>query len=156
MREAENNVSKAPRVGFERVEHRDILTINERFISLPDITPGILVEYLDIAKDGIHAQLNVLKEMRKSRTNPELNPNVLIGRLTLMDTEDRALEYQGLSIRDPEALEAKDLLHSYREYWRVIERASFVPLIFRQILTSNEQVAGTWLGLKEQSRFFKR
>ena len=73
-----------------RVEFENVLTVNSKHVSLPDITPEILGDYIDIGREEIDYELNRVVKRQKfwdetfQATQP---PIILLGKLALSEHE---------------------------------------------------------------------
>jgi len=149
-KELEHSWNILPRVRID--EYESMLTVNHRFVSLPDITPSMLTDFINIGHDVIDKYLNETTNKSKYWNEFEIRPSLLLGRFALAGPRHRAriLTPSGLDMADDEHLSKEDLRQSYKGYWEAVRKTDFVPEVYVDIALSDPHLDGTWLGLRQK------
>lgn len=137
---------RLPEVTVESDE--GILNVDNRFVSLPDITPEILSDYLQVGQQAIKLYLNERRRLYRSWGEPRRRPIVHIGRLAIIDEDCEVFTERGAATRKELDLSIESLIPEYRGYWVAIQDSLYVPEIQRNIMLNDEKLDGTWLGLR--------
>lgn len=144
--ELEKRWLKLPEV---RVEHDEsILKVNDRFLSLPDITPAVLSDYLEIGQKTIHTHLLEIRKRYQYWGDSKSRPLILIGRLALTGRQEEALSEVGLKCNHETDIAIDGLYPEYRGYWTAIEDTHYKPEVRLNMMLNNEALDGTWLDLR--------
>jgi hypothetical protein len=133
-----------------RVEFENVLTVNSKHVSLPDITPEILGDYIDIGREEIDYELNRVVKRQKfwdetfQATQP---PIILLGKLALSEHEYNVFTAATRFNKDRVSVNVEQLQEPYRGYWMAIEERLYVPIVQRNFAKGSLELSGTWLGL---------
>lgn len=137
---------KLPEVEVEYCEN--ILLANKKIISIPDITPEMLSDYIEIGHQAINDHLLELRKRNRYLGEPRTRPLVLIGRLALADDESEVFTKDVLSMQNDANVTIDQVNQAYRGYWSVIEQSIYVPVVRRNMVFDAPQLNGAWLGLR--------
>ena len=145
-KELEKRWQQLPKVEVERSE--SMLVVNDRFVSLPDITPEVLSDYIEIGHDTIHSYLSEMRKSYRYWGEPKMRSSLLIGRLALSTNEETVFTPEGLQAKSEDDLVVDTVVQEYREYWSVITQSLYVPVVRRNVTLHNSNLDGTWLSIR--------
>lgn len=129
------------------VQFGGILRVNQRHVSLPDISAQTLSDYIEIGKPQINAELRHTGRRERFCDGPTKPRTVLLGRLALEGRESWAFTNSGQYVDDTDDIRMEHLSDLYQGYWKVVEEAAYIPLIQRNFALG-PRLSGTWLGVK--------
>ena len=144
-KEFEKRWLKLPTIEIDHDE--SIMTVNGRFLSLPDISPDTLADYLEIGHELIWEHFREMKQRYRYWGDPTSHPSILLGRLALTGKEADIFTVDGLRTKDDADLGIDDLEPMFRAHWMTVEQALLKPEITRNIMLINHDRNGTWLGM---------
>jgi|GEM_PF-5180347 len=146
-RYSENHSFRLPKVEVDSEE--SILLVNRLPLELSDITPNILLGYIQIGEQAIENDLYEQKKEHKLWGDETTRPSILLGRLAMSNDERRVFTPQGLTIEDESKLSMKDLDTNYRGYWLSVLNAKYEPEIRRNlVLLTQPKFDGIWLSMR--------
>jgi hypothetical protein len=145
-RNLENRWRILPKVEVESDE--SLLLIDGKPVSLPDITPSMLADYIDIGQYSIHTHLNERTKQYRLLGDRITRPLILLGRFAVLNDESSALTDEALAVENDVNLDRDDLKGEFQGFWMVIEETNYVPEIRRKLTLSSPKLDGTWLSLR--------
>ena len=149
MDEVEHRWLKLPKAKINNdTENCRILNVNDRIVELSDISPAILADYLEIARPLIDSELYQARALKRFTDASPLATTILIGRLATIRSEFDVFTIAAQKRTQSTLFGLDDISDEYKEYWKRVDRALYVPEVHRSILSDNDQLRGTWLGLR--------
>lgn len=145
-KELEKRWTVLPKVDIKSDE--SMLMVNSQFVSLPDITPEILSDYIEIGQRTIDAHLLEMRKRSRYWGESKTRPSILVGRLALSGHEDGVFTDEGLLVESETDLTMDVVKKEYKGYWNAIVESFYVPEVSRNISPNNPAHGGTWLGLR--------
>jgi len=131
------------------IEYQSILSVNKRFVSLPDISSDMLRDYIEIGSELINDQLDELREQRRFWDGTQSRPCVYIGRLAVVRSDSIILTKEGQLLDNDDDLTANHLRPAYGAFWSVLARKQYTPEIHRNAIPVDKRLNGTWLGVRK-------
>jgi len=144
-RELEKRWIKLPTIEIDHDE--SIMTVNGKFLSLPDIAPDTLGDYLQIGHELIWEHFREMKQRYRYWGDSTSRPSILLGRLALTGKEEGVFTEEGLQVANDADIDVDDLEPIFRAHWMTVETALLKPEITRNIMLINHERNGTWLGM---------
>lgn len=146
-KELEKRWLKLPRVEVDSDE--GVLIVDDEYLSLPDITPGMLSDYIEIGYRTIKGNLAEMRRLSRFWASAETRPLLLLGRLAMSGEEAEVFTDEGLiAIRKTEHITMDEVLPEYRPYWETIEDSLYAPVVRRRATFNDTSMNGTWLGMR--------
>jgi len=145
-RELEKRWIKLPTIEIDHDE--SIMTVNGKFLSLADIAPQTLSDYIEIGHNIIGEHFSRMKEEYRHWGDATSRPSILVGRLALMGREDVVFTEEGMHVKNDADIDLEDLDPVFRAHWMTIETSLYTPEINRNILLTNNDKSGTWLSMR--------
>ena len=132
------------------IEDRWLMTVNGKILELPDVTPAMLTDYIEIAQYDIDESLRLQRTERRFQQNPVFQPSILLGRLALVGRQETVLNKEGLDISNERDLDGLHLQKMYRGLWLAVENKLYVPEMHVNLAPGQAAMGGTWLGLSKK------
>ena len=146
-KELEKRWLKLPKVDVDRGE--GVLTVDGEYIHLPDTTPEMVSDYIEIGHETIKDNLTEMKKMSRFWAPERSRPLILLGRLALSGEEDEVFDSEGLiSVRNTEDVAIEHVLPNYRDYWETVTESLYVPVVRYNVTLNYPRFNGTWLGMR--------
>ena len=148
MTDIEQRWLKLPDIDIERGR---ILTVNGKIVEIPDVSPRMLGDYIELGKGSIDSKLYVERKLRRNKDVPFINPAILVGRLAVVESESDLFTQEGRGVTSAEHIRKDDLVDDYHDFWDSIEAKLYKPVVYRNVLTNDINYAGTWLALRRRT-----